>query len=466
MAASSSSLAFTACRGDPELVAPARSTPRGIKRLSDIDDQGSFRFYRSVIYFYRSRHGGVGDDDPARVIRAALAAALVHYYPIAGRIRELPGRKLVVDCTGEGVSFVEADADVALEAFNDALCPPIPCAGELLSLPESNSAVVTDRPLLYVQVTRLRCGGFVLGTQICHNLVDAAGITQFLQAVGEFARGAPVASAPSVQPVWARELLDSRDPPRPEHRHLEYEPASDEANDKLSPGGVDGLIHRKFLFSAADIDALRGELPPRLRSRCSRFLLLSAFTWRCRTAALGYAPGDEVHFMFVVNLRGVSVTRTTTPPLLPEGFYGNALAFGVARTTAGELCAAPLSRAVEMIAAARARAMGDGYARSTADALVTRGRPRFTTARTYLVTDLTRSSLHEVDVGWGKPVYGGPATTTLATFHLPAPGGGIAVPMCLPPEAMERFADGVRAGIAAAAAGSSRVEDSSVLSKM
>jgi hypothetical protein len=50
------------------------------------------------------------------------------------------------------VSFVEADADVSLEEFGDSLCPLIPCAGELLTLPESNSAVVTDRPLLYVQV--------------------------------------------------------------------------------------------------------------------------------------------------------------------------------------------------------------------------------------------------------------------------------------------------------------------------
>uniref|UniRef100_A0A0E0NJM8 Uncharacterized protein n=1 Tax=Oryza rufipogon TaxID=4529 RepID=A0A0E0NJM8_ORYRU len=41
------------------------------------------------------------------------------------------------------VSFVEADADVSLEEFGDSLC-----------------------------------GGFVFSTQICHNLVDAAGITQ------------------------------------------------------------------------------------------------------------------------------------------------------------------------------------------------------------------------------------------------------------------------------------------------
>ncbi|BAS89995.1 benzyl alcohol O-benzoyltransferase [Oryza sativa Japonica Group] len=448
--AASSSLAFTARRGDPELVAPAGPTPRGLRRLSDIDDQRSFRFYRSIIYFYRS-----GGGDPARVIRGALAAALVHYYPIAGRIRELPGGKLVVDCTGEGVSFVEADADVSLEEFGDSLCPPIPCAGELLTLPESNSAVVTDRPLLYVQVTRLRCGGFVFGTQICHNLVDAAGITQFWQAVGELAQGA---AAPSVRPVWARELLDARHPPRPAYDHPEYEPASDEASDKLRPG--DELVHRRFLFGPDDVAALRGQLPARLGPRCSRFLLLSAFTWRCRTAALGYAPGDEVRFMFVVNGRG----RGHGGRPLPEGFYGNALTFGVARTTAGELCSGPLSRAVELIAAARARTMADGYAQSAADAVVLRGRRRFTTARTYLVTDLTKSPLHEVDLGWGRPLFGGPATTTLATFHMPARGGGIAVPMCLPPRAMERFAGAVRAGLAAGVPRAA--EEAAALSKM
>ncbi|KAL5215796.1 hypothetical protein ABZP36_007197 [Zizania latifolia] len=231
MAAAASSLAFTARRGDPELVAPAEATPRGIKRLSDIDDQDSFRFYRSIIFFYRAggRATTRDDDDPARVIRDALAAALVHYYPLAGRLRELPCGKLV-------------------------------------------------------------------------------------------------------------------------------------------------------------------------------------------------------------------------------GFYGNALTFGVARTTAGELCSGPLSRAVELIAAALVRTAADGYTQSVADTLVLRGRPRFTTARTYLVTDLTKSALHVVDLGWGRPVFGGPATTTLATFHMPASGGGIILPMGLPPRAMETFAASVRAGLAAAAA--------------
>ncbi|CAM0903889.1 unnamed protein product [Alopecurus aequalis] len=451
-----SSLAFVVRRGEPELVAPAGPTPRELKRLSDLDDQESLRFYRSVIFFYRARPSR-SRADPARVIRDGLAAALVHYYPIAGRLREMPGRKLVVDCTGEGVLFVEADADVALDEFGDTLCPPVPCAGELLCLPESNSAVVVNRPLLYVQVTRLRCGGFVFGIQVCHSLIDAPGVAQFLQAVGELAGGM---EAPSVRPVWARELLDARDPPRPNYHHPEYELVANAASDKLHPG--DKLVHRAFLFCPDDLASLREELPPRMRTRCSRFLLLSAFVWRCRTVALGYEPGDEVRFMFAMNARG----KRERP--LPEGFYGNALTFGVARTTASELCSGPLGRAVELIVAARARIAADDYAQSVADALVLRGRPRFTTARTYLVTDVTKSNLHEVDLGWGMPVYGGPATTTLATFHIPATGGGITVPMCLPPLAMERFEANVRAGLSRASSrrGRSGSVESAVLSNL
>ena len=93
----------------------------------------------------------MGGKDPAHVIREALAKALVPYYPLAGRLREHDGWKHAVDCTGEGVLFVEADADVGLEHFGDPLLPPFQCLEELIFDVPGSSAIL-NAPLLLFQV--------------------------------------------------------------------------------------------------------------------------------------------------------------------------------------------------------------------------------------------------------------------------------------------------------------------------
>ncbi|GMN55313.1 hypothetical protein TIFTF001_024433 [Ficus carica] len=109
-------LVFTVTRRELELVPPAMPTPRELKQLSDIDDQESLQFQIPVVHFYK-RNPSVKGRDPVRVIREPLARALVFYYPFAGRLREGPAGKLSVDCTGEGVLFIEADADVTFGQF-------------------------------------------------------------------------------------------------------------------------------------------------------------------------------------------------------------------------------------------------------------------------------------------------------------------------------------------------------------
>lgn len=444
---------FPVRRGERQLVSPARPTPYEFKMLSDIDDQDVLRFYRSGAFFYRSSASKAGLD-PAKVIRSALSEALVHFYPLAGRFRELrPTRKLVVECTGEGVVFVEADADVRMDDLGDSLAPPVPCYDKLLCEPESPTADVIDRPLLYVQVTRLRCGGFVFGSQICHCIADGTGIVQFLTTLTEFARGVP--GAPTVRPVWERELFTASWPPEVSHDHLEYAPLPERPaagkDHRVNPSdGDDVFDHHAFFFGPAEIAAIRSQAPPALRSAASRFDLVGAFMWRCRAAALQFDPDDSVRLHIFVNAR----VRNRSRRPVPAGYYGNAFAFASASAPAGELCRRPFRYALQLLAEAKARASREGYVQSVAGFNAARRRPPFPKARSYLISDVTNAGLLAVDFGWGRPVYGGPATIMLASFHQEgrneAGEPGILVPIRLPASAMERLKQNVRKELAGA----------------
>ncbi|KAM0882511.1 hypothetical protein ACQ4PT_032217 [Festuca glaucescens] len=205
---------FTACRSKPELVVPARATPREIKLLSDIDNQPYLRLYATIIEFLRRRVPGSPDQRAAgSIIKAALAEALVSYYPVAGRLREVAGgNQLVVDCTAEGVVLVEAYADVRLEELGKPLVPPYPCVDELICEVGDLGAVVW-KPLLYLQMTEFKCGGLSLALTMCHSIVDAFGKVELLKCIIDIVRGQAL---PSVLPSWERHLLVSSSKAAPE----------------------------------------------------------------------------------------------------------------------------------------------------------------------------------------------------------------------------------------------------------
>ncbi|KAJ1260981.1 hypothetical protein BS78_10G273200 [Paspalum vaginatum] len=432
---------FTVRRGEPVLVRPAAPTPREVKVLSDLDDAEGMRFYSSGIHLYRSSPAKAGQD-PARVVREALARALVPYYPIAGRLREEEGRKLVVDCGAQGVMFAEADADLTADDFGDVKSPPFPCFEHFILESTTVAGVepVLDRPLLYIQVTRLKCGGFIFGQRICHCIVDAPGAMQFEKAICELACGA---DAPSVAPAWGRELFMARQPPRPSYPHIEYrEPAGGPDTDRMMLTPPGDMARVPFAFGPREIAGLRRRAPPHLRATCSRFELVAACIWRSRTAALEYAPDEEVRLSFIVNARG----RAGIP--LPPGFYGNAFAYSVAATTAGQLCEGGLGYALELVKKAKSAVTYD-YLQSVADLMVLEGRPLFALSRTYIVSDISHAGFKSIDFGWGEAVYGGPAKggegplPGVTNYFSRAKNGKgdecIMVPICLPKDAMDKF---------------------------
>uniref|UniRef100_A0A6N2L850 Uncharacterized protein n=1 Tax=Salix viminalis TaxID=40686 RepID=A0A6N2L850_SALVM len=420
MAAPPTPLVFKVTRREPVLITPSEPTPHELKPLSDIDDQDGLRVQIPIICFY-SYDPAMKRRDPVQVIKEALAKTLVFFYPLAGRLREGPGRKLSVDCTGEGVLFIEADADATLEQFGDALYPPIPCLEDLLfDVPGSGEMI--NCPLLLIQVTRLRCGGIVFALRLNHTMSDATGLNQFLSAMCEMVHGA---RTPSVQPVWERHILMARNPPQVTCSHHEYDQLADTAADNVP---LTMKTHRSFFFGPADISAIRGLAPPHLR-RCSTFDVLTAFLWRCRTIALQPNPNDEMRIIVIVNAR-----NRFNPPLT-RGYYGNCTAYSVAMAKAGEISRNSLGKAKANVT--------EEYMRSVADLMVIKGRPWYTMVRSYLVSNVTRAMLAEMNFGWGKPKFAGPAKGNVASFQILYRNkngeDGILVTLCLPTPAMERF---------------------------
>ncbi|CAJ2631537.1 unnamed protein product [Trifolium pratense] len=435
----SSPLIFTVRRSQPEFVRPAAPTPREVKLLSDIDDQEGLRFNIPMIFVFRHK-SSMTKKDPIKVLRHALSQTLVYYYPLAGRITEGAGGKLMVDCNGEGVMFVEAEADVTLDQFGDSLHPPFPCFQELLNDVEGSEQII-DRPIRLIQVTRFKCGGFMIAISWNHTSGDAAGLKQFMNAWAEMARGA---HQPSIQPVWNRELLMARDPPRITCNHREYEQIIPPPNTIKKEDTTSTIVHRSFFFTPAHIAALRCLVPLHLR-QCTTFDLITASFWRCRTKALQLEPDEEVRMMCIVNARSRFTTNQQSSLV---GYYGNFFAFPAAVTTAGKLCGNPLGYAVELIRKVKVE-VTEEYMQSVADLMVIKERCLFTTVGSCIISDQTRAKFTEVNFGWGEAVYGGVAKGGAgpfpgATYIVPHKNvngeEGLILPICLSSEDMKRFA--------------------------
>ncbi|KAK7314927.1 hypothetical protein VNO77_33457 [Canavalia gladiata] len=435
MVLETSPLVFTVRRNPPELVAPANPTPREIKLLSDIDDQKGMRCQLPLVQFYRYQPSMEGKD-PVQVIRKALAKTLVFYYPFAGRLREGPNGKLMVDCNEKGVMFIEADADVTLKQFGNNFMPPFPCFDELLyNFPGSDGMI--DTPLLLVQVSRLKCGGFILAMRMNHAMTDGIGMSLFIKALAEIALGA---SKPSIPPVWFRELLCARDPPRVTCIHHEYQQLPlEDSRSIFIPQQC-----RSFFFGPKQIASIRALLPHHLATKSSSFEILTAFLWRCRTVALQWKnPNEEVRLLCIVNAR---FGQCGFNPPLPPGFYGNAFVFPAAVTTVRKLLGRPLGFALELVKKAKDEA-NEEYVHSVADLMSIEGRPCFTKLGSFMVSDLSKAFV-DVNFGWGKPLYIGVAKAGLGdipgvSFYVPYINSkgelGRVVPISLPEHAMHRF---------------------------
>ncbi|KAK6781640.1 hypothetical protein RDI58_019436 [Solanum bulbocastanum] len=118
------------------------------------------------------------------------------------------------------------------------------------------------------------------------------------------------------------------------------------------------------------MEVIKNQVPPNYR--CTKFELLVAFLWKCRTIALDLPPEEIVHLTYLINIRGKSLEVE-----VPPGYYGNAFITPAAISKAGLLCSNPLTYAVELIKKLKDH-LNEEYIRSFTDLIVIKGRPELT----------------------------------------------------------------------------------------
>ncbi|WKA07862.1 hypothetical protein VitviT2T_025637 [Vitis vinifera] len=375
---------------EPTLVPPAEDTEKGLYFLSNLDQ--NIAVIVRTIYCFKSE--AKGNERAAEIIKDALSKVLVHYYPLAGRLTISSEGKLIVDCTGEGAVFVEAEANCAVEEIGDITKPDPVTLGKLVyDIPGARN--ILETPPLVAQVTKFKCGGFVLGLCMNHCIFDGLGAMEFVNSWGETARGLPL----KVPPFLDRSILRARNPPKIEFPHHEFAEIEDVSNTmKLYE---EEMLYRSFCFDPEKLDQLKmiamedGVLP-----KCTTFEALSAFVWRARSKALGMKPEQQTKLLFAVD------GRSRFQPPIPTGYCGNGIVLTNSLCSAGELLENPLSFAVGLVQEA-VKMVTDSFMRSAIDYFeITRARPSL--AATLLVTTWSRLSFHTTDFGWGEPILSGP----------------------------------------------------------
>ncbi|KAI3907184.1 hypothetical protein MKW92_037233 [Papaver armeniacum] len=410
---------------ETSVVKPAKETPKVSLWTSNIDQL--FLMHVQSVYFYKrpltnGSSSSCSDDDffNATKLKDGLSKALVIYYPIAGRLKrnELDKGRAEIDCTGEGVIFIEAETDSCIKDLGeftptDQLIPLIP------NLDSYND--ISSYPPLLVQVTHFKCGGVCLSVTVSHTIVDGVCGVNFMNTWSDLCRG--IDDIKSV-PFFDRTILRARDPPIVSFPHIEHRPPSMNIPSPLT------LSNPRIAIAKLHISATQAS---QLKAKCnedefrfSTYEVLAGHIWRCSCKARQLKDDQETMVSIPLDC------RSRCSPPLPDGYFGNAIFDLTPTAFSGDMLSKPLSYAVNLVHQTLMRSGNNEYFRSALDFLELH--PKISTLikgpQTFKGCNIgsiswVRLPIYKADFGWGQPVYVGPGIIGFAglSFLTPNPPG-------------------------------------------
>ncbi|KAI5659289.1 hypothetical protein M9H77_28082 [Catharanthus roseus] len=445
------------------LVKPADQTFKGRLPLS-IWDQIGCMIHVPTIYIYRpnEEYWLKPEDTIIKTIEGSLSKALVHFYPLAGRLRSLGRGRLEVDCNGAGVQLIEAETDSSLADLGDFLSSPK--FHNLFPSIDYKTCCIEELPLLYVQLTKFKCGGICLSLTVSHAVVDGLAAAHFTSEWARIARGESLQVVPFFDRNVFRTGDESDDPfqfqglvsssPCFLHNLYNFPPiligqSSNEAERrKATCTAVLKLTKHQIETLKKKANAGRGVS---MGIPYTRYEVITAHMWRCACKARNLMPEQPTALGIALDLR-----QRIQPPL-PQGYFGNAIIDVVASSYSGKLISRPLSYAASKIREAISQVTNE-YVKSSIEFLENQEDlsrfqdlyafkndegPFYGNPNLAVVSWLTLP-LYHLDFGWGKEVYMSPGTHDCDGDCLIIPGHEgddetLAVGLCLQEMHMEDF---------------------------
>ncbi|XP_016465713.1 spermidine hydroxycinnamoyl transferase-like [Nicotiana tabacum] len=341
------------------VVKPAEATWNGTVSLSECDQTFAVT-HVPTIYYYRFCHDCLpSTDNIIKTLRTSLSKALVHFYPLSGRLRWIAGSRLELDCNASGIVLMEAETEAKLDDLGDF--SPSPDLNSLF--PRVDYTIPIDElPLLFVQLTKFQCGGIALSFAISHAVVDGQSALYFLTEWASLARGEPLGN----EPFHDRKFLRAGEPPiaYPTFEHLQFNPpplllgqsSSEEEKKNETKGSMLKLTKHQ-------VEMLRKKANQGNQGRSyTRYEVVTAHIWRCACKARGHKFEQPTNLCICVNIRNIM------QPPLPKSYFGNAIVDVIANGVSGDITSRPLEYVARRVRAAIKMVTSD-YANSTIDFL-------------------------------------------------------------------------------------------------
>ncbi|ONI27326.1 hypothetical protein PRUPE_1G080100 [Prunus persica] len=394
---------------------PSTPTLQGSLALSESDQIDTIS-HVSIINFYRPDQNFVSQPDAiVNTLKDSLCRALVPFHPLAGRLRWIGGGHLELDCNGMGVQFIEAESDSKLDDLEyDYLIPTVD-----YTLP------IHELPILLT---------------ISHAVVDGQSTFHFISEWARLAKGEPI----GVMPFLDRKAFQARTLPAGNTLGLDHseKKKTTVAMLKLTKQQIEKL---KRMANEGNDYKNSGTKPA-----YTRYKTVAGHIWRCASKA-------RVHRNEQPTAMGVCVDlRSRMQPPLPQGYFGNATFYGVARSLAGDLVSKPLGYASSRITEAIEK-VSNYYVLSAIDHF--RNQPNLTRFQALHALGIAEGDLYGnpnlevvtwstppmygLDFGWEKEMYMGSGTYDFdgESFLLPSPegDGSMVLTLCLQVAHMDAF---------------------------